>query len=732
VAKDRNRAAELKQRLEEATTRYQEVVEKYPEFDRVAHAKLGVGVCQAQLGNLDAAIKALEGIPGPDRSGELGMAAYLLADCLIRVAPTKAEDALQENQMREKLTAAVGMLDGFVAGNPKAAEAPAALLKLGYCQKRLGAGLADPNERNQTLQKAREAYEKLVKDYPKDPLAGQARLEAQKVRALQGDRGGAMNELRGFLTNGATSNDRVAPLALLHLATLYREQNQPAEAAKVLDEHRKRFEPELAKDPERAEWVGLLKYHHGLAVFETQKYADARKLFDEVIQQNNGKPVAAEAALRSGQCKLQEAKKAIQDGQQLRNQAGNDQNKKNQADQKIQQGRNAMLQAADELVNRADQFRPALPTGDGRARMLYDAAWAYRELGVEDVAAAREHLRREAHGKLVEEAKKKLPPNAPPPNVPVPEIDRASVPVQRGEDRALNAYKKLFDEFPDAAIGVDARLELAEMRAERNEHSEIVKVLKEALDKEPTDRPVPADTVERVRLRLGASLYAVNDFAAAASQFEGVASNPKSPYFAQALYRCGESLFAQGEYAKAVEKLSPFRDKGELHNVGGISDRAMLRLGFALIAAKNPEAGRQALETMLQRFGAGNPFAAEARFGFAQALFAQGKIDEAVKGFEAVIAATRSDLAARAQMEIGRCRMTQKKFGDAANAFLVVPYTYDYPELANAAILEAARAFEDDKQSEQAKRLLTKLMKDTPADSEWHKAAKDRLGKLKK
>lgn len=723
---------EVKQRLDDAIAKYEEVVKKFPEYDRAAHAKLGVGVCQAQLGNLDAAVKVLESIPAPDRAGELAMAAYLLADCYIRLAPTKAEDALQENQIREKLTAAAGMLDGFIAGNPKAAEAPAALLKLGLCLKRLGAGLADQNERNQTLQKAREANEKLAKDYPKDLLSGQARLEAQKVRALQGDRGGAMNDLRAFVTQDATKNDRVAPLALLHLATMHREQNQPADAAKVLDEHRKRLEPDLAKDPERADWNALLKYHHGLAIQEMQKFADARKLFEEVVQQNNGKPVGAEAALRTGQCKIVEARKLIQDGVNARNQAGNDQNKKNLADQAVGNGRNMMFQAAEELVNRADQFRNAMPTGEGRARMLYDAAWAYRELAIDEVNATREAMKRDAHAKLIEDAKKTLPPNSPQPNIPVPEIDRAKVPVQRGEERAFNAYRKLFEEFPDAAIGVDARLEVAEMRAERNEHAEIVKVLKEALDKEPTDRPVPPDTVERIRLRLGASLYATKDFAAAASQFEGVAGNAKSPYFAQALYRCGESLFAQGEYAKAIEKLSPFRDRGELHNIGGLSDRAMLRLGFALIADKKPDAGRATLETMLQRFGAGNPFAAEARFGFAQALFAEGKIDDAVKAFEAVIAATQSELAAKAQMGVGQCRMAQKKYGDAASAFLLVPYTYDYPELAHAAVLEAARAFEEDKKPEQAEKLLAKLMKDTPPDSEWHKAAKERLGKLKK
>ena len=135
---------------------------------------------------------------------------------------------------------------------------------------------------------------------------------------------------------------------------------------------------------------------------------------------------------------------------------------------------------------------------------------------------------------------------------------------------------------------------------------------------------------------------------------------------------------------------------------------------------------------MINRFGNNNPFAPEARLGFAEALFAQGKLDEAIKSFEAVIAATQTELAAKAQMRIGQCRMVQKKYAEAAGAFLAVPYTYDYPEITNAAILEACRAFEEDKKPEQAIKLLTKLVKDTPANSEWHKAAKERLEKLKK
>ena len=702
---------QLKQLLEDAAGKYREVADKYPEFERVNSARFGVGVCLAQLGNLDDAVKILEAIPAPERTGELATASYLLADCLIRQAPTVADDALAENIIREKLTAASQLLEGFVGGNPKSAEAPAALLKLGFCLKRLGSTLADANERNQTLNRAREVYEKLGKEYPQSPLAGQSVLERAKVRSMMGDKGGAMNDLRAFSADANLQKSPVAPLAALHLATLWREQNNPAEAVKTLADARQKFEGALAQDPERAEWAPLLKYHHGVAILETGKPAEARPLFEQIVQQTQGKPITAEAALRVGQCRIAEGKKLEQDGRQERGQAGNDMNKQKAADQKIQQGRQEIGQAADQLFQRGDQFKAPLPTAAARSRMYYDAAWAWRWLAEDEIAKARETLQKQANGK---------------------EVERAKIPVQPSEERSFVAYRKLIDEFPETSGAVDARFELSELLAEREQFDDAVKFLKAALDAEPSDKPVSPDALERIRLRLGATLAAKKDYPAAAAQFDAVASNPKSPYLAQAMYRAGETYLSAGEFEKAIEKLKLFRDKGEFHNVGGISDRAMLRLGQALLGAKKWDEAKQAFETGLQRFGNGNPFAADVRYGVGVALQNAGKYDEAVNAFQAVTAATTAEIGAKSQLQIGQCRLTQKKYADAAAAFLVVPYTYEFPELSHAALLEAARALTDDNKPDQAARVLAKLIKDAPADSEWSKAAKERLDKLKK
>ena len=693
---------ETKQRHEEAASKFQEVAAKFPEFERVHHARLLAAVCLVQINSLDAAAKLLDAIPGPDRSGELALAAYLLGDILLRQTPTAvANDALEENKAREKLTAAVAQFDGFVSGNPQAAETPAALLKLGHCHKRLALSLVDPNERNQTFQKAREALERLRKEYAKDPLAATATLELAKVKALQGDRGGAMNDLREAMKGDA----KTAPLAALHLATLLREEGKAADAEKVLADARKRFESDLEKDPERADWVPTLRFHHAAALFEQQKYADARGLFAQVTKPDM---LAAEAKLRAGQCKLAEDRKAIQTAAEERNKAGNDKGKRDAAEKKYQDARNTLFQTATGLADKA-------PDSPARGRMCYEAAWAFRELSGEEIGQATELARKEAHAKL-------------PPNSPWPTVPRGKVPPTRCEQQAFAAYRKLIEAAPESALAVDARFELAELLAERDDHTEAVKLLKAALDAEPTH----PDLTERIRLRLGGCLFAVKDYPAAAAQFDAVAGNDKSPHRAQAAYRSGECHAAAGDWAKAIERLAPFRGKGEWHNVGGVSDRALLRLGHALLASNKPDDAKGTFETLLARFGNGNPHAADARYAIGLVHQAKGQHDEAVKAFEAVIAATQSETAAKAQLGIGHCRFAQKRYADAASAFLVVPYTYDYLEVGFAAGLEAARAFEADGKPADAEKVLTRVLKDAPADGEWHKAAKERLGKMKK
>jgi tetratricopeptide (TPR) repeat protein len=723
-----NRQAELAKLFDEAAKRYQAVIDKGGEFEKLSLARYGLAMCYFKKGDYDKAHDILEKIPNADRGGELAFTPYLLADCQLRQAPATVSGAGETRKVLELLESAASNLDSFIAANPKAPELPDALLKLGTCQMRQAALIAVPQERAPILQAARGTFQKLTQQFPKEPQAAQAKMENAKCIALTGDRGAAINELKQF-TQDPWQNSSVAPFAVMALGTLLREQSQAQQAADELAKARQKHEPALQKDPDR---LALLRYHHGLALQEAGKFGEARQALDSINQLVPNKPITAEAVLRSCQCRIAEGRKMIETARQQLANPGLKPDQVGAANNMLAQGNAALNESAQTLERRAGELKAALGNNDARERMYYEAAWAYRGLAEPEVAAARLKLQQDKQKALQAEADKKAAPGTKAPQVPLPDVARGEVPVQPSEQKARGAYQNHLHEFSDTLLSVDSRFELAELFAERDENDAAIKLLKEANDVEPRGDKLPsAELMDRIRIRLGCCLAAKKEtLDGALGYFEAVAGNPKSPLVAHGLYRAGETYLAKGDTAKAIEKLAPFRDKGEYQNIPGITDRALLRLGYALGIEKKWDASRTAYETLVNRFG-GSPWVNDARYGIGWALQNAGQFDPAVNWYNQVIAATTTELAAKAHLQVGLCRLEQKRYGDAVAALLIVPYTFDYPEISATALCEAARALVDDKKPEQAERLLKKVVKEHPT-SEWAKVAQERLEKLPK
>src|SRR5262249_57041108 len=104
--------------------------------------------------------------------------------------------------------------------------------------------------------------------------------------------------------------------------------------------------------------------------------------------------------------------------------------------------------------------------------------------------------------------------------------------------------------------GVDPGSERADLEGGRKAHDQAIKVLTDALDREP-----PQELSDRIRLRLGSAHAAKGNFKGALAQFDAVAQNVKSPLAGQGHYRAGECLMQQKEWAEAAKRLSVFRDK---------------------------------------------------------------------------------------------------------------------------------------------------------------------------
>ena len=716
---------ELQKQFAEAGKRYAAIIERYPEFEQINLARYGLALTHLKRQEYEAALSVLEKIGPAERVGELAMASFLHAECLLRLAPRDADDALAAGKLQEALATAAQQLEAFLAAMPKAAEAPAALLKLGLCQQRTAALLAQPQARSDAISAARRTYERLLQEFGKHPLAPQAIYERARCLAFAGDKGGAINELRRF-SQDPLKDTAVAPMALIQLATYLREQNRAEEAASTLAAFRQQSEPSLAKDPERAKLIPMLKYHQGIALQEVKKFDEAVKLFQEVMQLAPNSAVALEANLRSGQCRISQLRGEFESALRKINETKADSNEHKDATRRLDEAATKLQSVGDALVKAADAAKPAHPDNPARARLFYEAAWAYRTLADYQLAKKREEIARDRQRKLQEEVNKNTPPGLKPLSVPLPQVPLKEVPILTIEEKTRGAYYGLVNEFPELPLAVEARFELAELHQQRDEHAVAIALLKEALDKEP-----PAERAILLQLRLGEAYLAKGDVPAALGVFEAVVADPKRPLevLAQGYYRAGECLLAMGENTKAVNRLAIFRDNGQYHHISGVSDRALLRLGLAFARLKQWEASRATYQTLADRFSQ-SLVVHEARYGAAFALQNLGRFDEAVNLYNQVINATNTEAAAKSLLQIGLCRSAQKRYPEAIAALSRVPDLYDYPELSAAARYELARNYAESGDVNTARRYY-QLVIDRHPESPWAQTARERLEKLK-
>ncbi len=361
---------------DETIKRFAEVAAKYPEYPKINLARYSLGLTYYRKGDLEQAKKALSEIPGPERVGEVGQTLFLIADCILRQVPmTVPEDALAAGKMEEELKASADLLEAYVGANPRDYQVADALIKLGLCQQRLAALTSQPPERIKILQAARGTYERLMgPDFRGIPQVAQAVFERAKCMALMGDMNGAVNELRRFTNEPFKQYTQYAPMALIQLATYLRAQNRATEAVDVLARAREAHEANLSKDPARAYWIGLMRYHQGVALREAGKLPEARALFDTVIKTAGNRPEANEAALRIGQCLKDEGRQRLDAAAKLRAVGRKEDLAK--AQPLAAEGIKTLHEAVTYLEGQADRVKKQESQQDVCARMLYDAAWA--------------------------------------------------------------------------------------------------------------------------------------------------------------------------------------------------------------------------------------------------------------------------------------------------------------------------------------------------------------------
>ncbi|MFO0863588.1 MAG: tetratricopeptide repeat protein [Gemmataceae bacterium] len=691
----KERDAQLAKAYEDTQKRFDEVIEKYPEFAKLPLARYTVGLTHYRRGDLEKAQKTFEDIPAAERTGDLADVPFLIADCVLRLTPTQVgDDALAAGKLESQLKAAAEALETFIGGNPKHALTPDALVKFGLTKQRQAGLLAKVEEKNQALASARQAYEKVLSpEFPNHPMRPLATFERAKVLWAQNDHGNAMNEMRRFAGDLRTAKE--APTAIITLATILRSQNKAAEAATLLEQCRQANEGPIGQDASRAREIPLLRFHHGVALKESSKLQEARKLLETVVAAVPTDAIGVEAALRYGQCLRDEALLKLELARKQQQTAKSP--PEQQSVQKLFDEAYAMVkQEVEYLEAQAKKAKDGTKLPELQARLLYEAAWGARLLSEPELKAAKETAAKEQAKGLGPAAQK----------MGLADIAIAKLPVTPYEKKATELYQTLIDDVGDAVVSVEARLELAELLAQRAQHDKAAGLLNDVIDKEPSQ-----ELTDKAKLHLGTIHAAKGNLKGAIASLSPIAANPKSTVHPWALYRLGEAQMAAKDFNEAAKAFVPFRDHGPYQNIPNLSDRALLRLGQAYLQAKNWEPSRQAFERLVNAFPQ-SVWTPDGWYGMGWALQQQNNLEGAVNAYTQTTARTVTETGAKAQYQIGACRAAQKRWAEAANAFLAVPTTYDYPELSGASLVEAARAYRELNQKDQVQRIVERIVRD--------------------
>lgn len=699
--------------FDESISRYQRLLEKFPEFSYVNLARYGLGSAQYRRGRYVDAVTTLSAILDVDRSGDLAHVNSVIADCLIRQFPSETDDALQSAQLMDRAEQAARLLDKYAATQGKTPEAADAFLKAAQCYQRMGEIVVVPAERQILLARARQIYEKVMGEFLNSPSMPSAVLERARVIALQGDVNGAINECNRF-NSDPLKQSPLAPLALVRQSAWMRTQNRPNDALNVMLECRKRYEEKLLKDPMRSEWVSQIQYEHALALKDLRKLPEARGMFNELAKKGDLK-----ARWRSAQCQREEGVLALANARDVQKKSGAKPEEVAAATLKIEETLNSLRGLAESLKADVAKREPNAPIADAQLWMLYETAWCHRTLADAEIESVRQMTGGKAVAKIIDNLKKAAP-TQPAPVLALPDIPLSDIPPQPSEKAAQDAYASLLTLSPTSSVAARARLESAELQAQRGQIDAALELLVAGLEESPN-----AEMAERLHVNLAACLLAKGEVKLALVQTQAVLKNPASGQFGEATFVTGQCYIQSKDWPNAIAQLSVFRDKDPFRNRNGLAERGLVQLGFAFTQAQRWDESRQAYEILVQRFPQ-SPFVHEARFEIATLWQRANQFDNAYNTFIEITRRSAGEIAAQAQLQMGKCRMAQKRFPDALKEWMTVASIYDYPEINAEALINAADAQVELKKPAEATALLQRVIKEF-ATTKAAEAAKKRV-----
>jgi TolA-binding protein len=311
-----------------------------------------------------------------------------------------------------------------------------------------------------------------------------------------------------------------------------------------------------------------------------------------------------------------------------------------------------------------------------------------------------------------------------------PQIDAAIYRLawlMRDADRpaeALQQFTALYQQHRDSSFWPDAAFRLASAALERGDTAQAGKLAEELM------AAGPPDEIRAHAIYLQARIArAENDWSGMEELLNQlVADVPDSPLRSTAEFWLAEAAYQQERYDETDRRLGQLVAGIEQLDVS-LQPVVLLRQAQLLAQQKKwPESLQVArrVEDQFPKF----PQRAELDYVIGRALVADARFSDARAAF--LRAAPRdgtgkTETAAMAQWMIGETYMHQEDYQQALREYLRVEALYAYPQWQAAALLQAAKCYEQLNQPQQAAALYQRIVDQYPNQQVADKAAR-RLG----
>lgn len=306
--------------------------------------------------------------------------------------------------------------------------------------------------------------------------------------------------------------------------------------------------------------------------------------------------------------------------------------------------------------------------------------------------------------------------------------ERACCLRETGDKEAAAAgFRELLGRAGSGPLAPYATLDLAGLEADAGRFPVAAELLTKLRRTKDGPAALAPEIAEGATYRLAVCEYRMDHTKQAAALLdEFLSAHPKSKLTAAATVLAGECRFKLGQHKEAAAHFRRIVD--EFPQEGASLGPSLLRLGESLAALQDWAASERVFTEYLDRFGDGELWF-QARFGQGWARENAGRIDSAIEAYQQVVQKHQGATAARAQFQIGECLFAQDKLDEAVRELLKVDILYAYPEWSAAALYEAGRCLQAMSKPAEAAEQFKAVGARFP-DTNWAKLAADQLRSL--